>query len=203
MEGAADDVLVTAMARGDPDALAVLCRRHTPSLYRVARRVAASGTAAEDLVQTAWERLIRRPPHLDPGQSLLPWLRRVLVHLAIDEARRESRHRTESEGLRPAGERADPGPTPADAADRSDERRRVRQALQTLPSDLRVLLALLYGEGLSVREAAFALGLPVTVVKNRAFRARGRLRRLLESEQGEVAQHADPSIAPVGGVGQP
>lgn len=202
MEGAADDVLVTAMARGDPDALTELCRRHTPPLYRVARRVAAPGIAAEDLVQTAWERLIRRPPHIGPGQNLLPWLRRVLVHLAIDEARRQTRRRTESEGLWPAPERADPGPTPEAAADRAEERRRLRDALGTLAPDLRVLLALLYGEGLSVREAAFALGLPETVVKNRAFRARGRLRSILEDDEGEVTQHADQETATVERAGR-
>lgn len=187
MDGATDERLLAALGHDRGEALAILVRRHTPALYPTARRLADDPWAAEDLLQETWLRLLRSPPRLSPGQTALPWLRRVLVHLAVDQARRRTRRRTAPEGLDPAFARADPAPSPEAMAERADERRCVRAALARLPPADRAILVLLHGEGWSVREVALALSLPVTIVKNRALRGRRRLRALIEKGgRGEV-----------------
>lgn len=183
-----DQVLAGALARGDRAAFAALFDRHAPALFRLAQRLLGAMPGAEDLVQTTWERLLRQPPRLSADQSLLPWLRKVLVRLAIDEGRRQTRRRTFDGGLQPGAGHADPGPSPEDLADRAEDRLRVRRALGTLPPDQRAILVLLHGEGLRVREVARILGLGETVVKNRAFRARRRMRILLAAQEGEVVR---------------
>lgn len=190
-DDATDDRLIAALDRARGEALGVLVRRHTPFLYSAARRLAVDAGAADDLLQETWLRLLRQPPRLGPGQSALPWLRRVLVRLAIDQARARGRRRTEPGGLDPVPALADPAPAPEAALLHADVRRRVRAALDRLPPGYREILVLLHGEGWSVAEVASALAVPKSVVKNRAMRGRRRLRALLvEDAKGEAENHA-------------
>jgi RNA polymerase sigma-70 factor (ECF subfamily) len=190
-DGDADDAtLVLALRAGAASALVPLLARHSPPLYRLAHRLTGDEAVAEDLVQEAWLRLIRRPPRLAPGQSALPWLRRVLARLAVDEARRAARRPATSAGLAPGDDGVDPAPGPDALAVANADRRRLRRALGRLPPVERAILVLLHGEGWSVREVAAALGLTATVVKNRAFRARRALRQRLMAEGWGVADDA-------------
>jgi RNA polymerase sigma-70 factor (ECF subfamily) len=75
-----------------------------------------------------------------------------------------------------------------------EEKSRVRAALGMLPMPERVVLILLHGEGLSVREVASALGITPSLVKNRAFRGRRRLRTVLSGSDGADAK--DPVRSP-------
>ena len=196
---APDDRLVALLGHDQGESLAVLVRRHTPTLYGPARRLAGDGAAAEDLLQDMWLRLLLHPPSLAPGQSVVPWLRRVLVHLAVDRARGRAARPSDPSGLDPAPHDADPAPTPDALALRAEGARRMRAALDRLPADYRVVLILLHAQQWSVREVAHALGLPATVVKNRALRGRRRLRATLaEMDREEVSRRVPPTCsAPV------
>ena len=57
---------------------------------------------------------------------------------------------------------------------------RVNRALGALPSDLRIAVTLRDVQGLEYREIAEALGIPIGTVESRIFRARQRLRPLLQ-----------------------
>ena len=71
------------------------------------------------------------------------------------------------------------GPGPPDHAEAAERRRAVRQAVAHLPPEYRMLVVLAYDEGLSLRDVAAATGLPLSMVKNRLFRARRRLAQAL------------------------
>ena len=57
---------------------------------------------------------------------------------------------------------------------------RVREAMALLPPEQRDVLALVAVEGLSYREAADILGVPIGTVMSRLGRARARLAALIE-----------------------
>jgi len=200
MDVAGDAASIAALRQGRADLLAPLCERHTPALYRLAYRLAGEAHAAEDLVQETWIRLLRQPPRLEPGASALPWLRRVLVRLAIDRGRSGARRPAQASGLQVGEELPDPGPAPPEAAMLADQRRRVRDALDRLPPGYRAILVLLHGEGMSVREVAAILTLPESVVKNRAMRGRRRLREIVEAQahegEGEVTVDGQAARSP-------
>ena len=184
--------------RGDPSALEGLLLRYTASLYGLAFRLCGDPASSEDLVQETWLRFLRRPPVVLPGTTLLPWLRCVLVRLAIDESRKTLRRRTDASGLgseaRSELDRIDPAPSPDARMLADEEKSRVRAALGMLPMPERVVLILLHGEGLSVREVASALGITPSLVKNRALRGRRRLRTVLSGSDGADAK--DPVRSP-------
>src|SRR4029453_11251237 len=72
---AADDELVRAVAAGDQRALAEIYRRYAGAVWAVARRVCNDRVLAEDVSQTVFADLWRRPGRFDPGRGRLrPWL---------------------------------------------------------------------------------------------------------------------------------
>src|SRR5438132_1593329 len=73
----------------------------------------------------------------------------------------------------------DLGARPDQAAVQSEQRERIRQALDTLPPKARTIIMLSDVEGLSYREIAEVLGCPIGTVMSRLHNARKRLRSAL------------------------
>src|SRR5678815_4613796 len=71
---ATDVELLDAARAGQASAWAVLVRRYSPKMYAVARSFALDQRTSEDLVQTAWLRLLERTDQLREATSLGPWL---------------------------------------------------------------------------------------------------------------------------------
>lgn len=175
-----DDALVSAFLAGDSDAFRILLSRHAPSLHRLAFRLTQSREDAEDLVQETFVRVLEGLRRYRPSGKFPAWLRTILVRLALDRARRSP----------PTPGRLEPvdaGPGPEESAVIRDAARRLRQELGRLPAGYRAVVVLLNGEGLSVREVSETLGLPASVVKNRAMRARRMLRAALSDGAQEVS----------------
>lgn len=169
--GARDDERsrVAAAAAGDRDAFTELVRLHQARVFRLAgrffRRREDVEDAAQDTFLAAWRRLSSYAGRA-PFEN---WLTRVCLHCCYA---RMTRGRTREEPLDEA-EHAARRPDPDAAIE-------VGRLLATLPAADRFVLLLLDGEGWSVAEIAEHLGWTQTNVKVRAFRARRRLRRVLE-----------------------
>ncbi len=78
---------------------------------------------------------------------------------------------------------ASPPPSPEKQAMAREQRSVVREAMQTLPEDQRVVMELGYFSGLSQSEIAMELGQPLGTVKTRMRLAMQKLRRVLVQEQ--------------------
>ena len=77
MTSPSDAELIAALDRGASsrgDAWSALVARHSPKMYGVARSFALDRATAEDLVQTAWLRLVERREQLRETASVGPWL---------------------------------------------------------------------------------------------------------------------------------
>src|SRR6185295_6627072 len=73
----------------------------------------------------------------------------------------------------------DPGGGPDKVAVQSEQRERIRQALDALPPKARTIIMLSDVEGLSYREIAEVLGCPIGTVMSRLHNARKRMKVLL------------------------
>jgi RNA polymerase sigma-70 factor (ECF subfamily) len=105
-----------------------------------------------------------------------------------------------------APEAIDTAPGPEEAAAGNEERRRVEEALASLPADLRMVMVLRAVEGLSYAEIALSAGIPAGTVMSRLSRARRRLLAALGARsdgQGRpsagAGRDAKGSGAPAGG----
>ncbi len=154
-----------------------------PRLRRFGVALTGSRADADDLVQMACERALQRSEQLRDHARIDGWLYGIMRHLWIDEirARRVRRHA----GLDEAGEIA--GATGA-GAEGVVMLGTVRRCLQAMSADHRTILILVCVDGLSYREAAEVLAIPIGTVMSRLARARQELHtRLAAGEAGAGA----------------
>lgn len=151
-----------------------------PRLRRFARALARNADAADDLVQTALERALRNLESWAPGTRLDAWMFRIMKNCWIDEVRAAS---VRTRVFAPEEEGAFVGTDGAAAMDLRLEAQEVQAAMQDLPEEQRVAIALVLVEGLSYREAADALDVPIGTVTSRLARARASLEARLHPEQ--------------------
>jgi RNA polymerase sigma-70 factor (ECF subfamily) len=179
--GPVDEELAAALVDGDHDALAELYRRHGGAVWAVARRVCNDRTMAEDVTQTVFVDLWRRPERFDPTRgSLRPWLIAQAHARAVDLVRSETARQRRQE--REAHYAPPPSPDVEAAAHLASLSEDVRRALDTLATDERVAIVLAYFGGHSYRETAALLGAPEGTIKSRIRRGLSGLRRALEAQ---------------------
>ena len=145
-----------------------------PSLRRLARALTRDRDAADDLVQ---ETLARALTHesLWRGGSLKAWVVTILLNQHRNRQRALSRRgRTD-----PFDEARIAGGLPAST---DVELKAIERGLALLPDEQREVLLLVALEGLTYKEAADALGIPIGTVMSRLSRARASLRTYLEGD---------------------
>lgn len=157
---------------------------HIPSLRRYARALCRDATSADDLVQECLLRALRKRHLWRPRGSLRAWLFRILYRLHLNQ-RQSAVHRRESPKA-DAGDHAG-----ATASSASHELKAVcsdvLEAVEALPREQRDALLLIALEGLSYREAARILGVPIGTVRSRIARAREAVRSSMSIPAGSGA----------------
>lgn len=163
-----------------------------PRLRRFARALTGHADRADDLVQAACEKALARSHQWQQGTRLDSWMYRILQTTWIDDRRTAAHHQSHLEEV-PLESVADPG------ALRHLEARTtlaaVRQAMRALPDPQRAVLGLVCVEGLSYREAADALGVPVGTVMSRLARARLSLDRMVGAGEATVLPQKVKEVA--------
>jgi RNA polymerase sigma-70 factor (ECF subfamily) len=159
------------------------------SLYRTALRMTNNTQEAEDLVQETMLKAFRFAHTYQPGTNLRAWLFRILNTSAINRYRKQASHPIPAS--LPEGEdfylynriRDLSGQELTQGADEEvlsqylDED--VYQALNNLPPNFRMAVILADIEGLSYKEIADALQIPIGTVMSRISRARRQLQKSL------------------------
>lgn len=140
-----------------------------PRLRRFALSLAGNRTDADDLVQDTIERALRRLDQWQEGTRLDSWMFRIAQNLWIDALRaRRVRNLVD----------ADPDAAPGASHDgvRDAEAKltfaATVRAMQDLPDDQRVAVALVLVDGMSYREASDILQVPIGTLTSRLGRAR-------------------------------
>lgn len=137
---------------------------------------------ADDLVQDAIERALRRESQWQPGTRLDSWVFRIAQNAWIDQVR--SRRARDKHIV--ADPDADaPGIDGRDAMHAKFSLDRALKVLAGMPEELRAVITLVQVEGFTYREAAEILGVPEGTVTSRLFRARTLIEaKVLGDEEG-------------------
>ncbi|MGE7990711.1 sigma-70 family RNA polymerase sigma factor [Pseudomonas sp. NPDC089554] len=149
------------------------------SLRRFALWLTRESGSADDLVQSTVERALTRSGQQREAQSLRAWLFTILYRLFLDGKRRDRLHARWLGwfGRGHEAEEASGWGTEDIVLAQAD-----LQAFALLPSEQRALLLLVSVEGLSYKEVAQALDIPIGTVMSRLSRARAALRQLTEGK---------------------
>ena len=176
-----DHELIRRIAERDPGAFETLYRRYAPAAYGVAVRVLRQRALAEEIVADAFVAVWTAPEAYDPTRGpFRTFLLSLVHHRSVDAVRREQRGRAREE-------RTNPPPVPGEDVmeavveelDLADRRRRLREALSSLPEEQRRPLELMYFRGWTQSRIAEEDGVPLGTIKSRVFAGMKRLREAL------------------------
>jgi len=149
-----------------------------PRLRRFARNLARNPHDADDVVQIALERALLKLDQWRRDARLDSWLFKIVRNAWIDELR--SRGRRDKMFLA-----AEAGDNVGDATlDREADLMSVQSAMAKLPEDQRTAVSLVLVEGLSYKEAADVLDIPIGTLTSRLARGREALQAMLVPAQG-------------------
>lgn len=159
---------MTSMARPDyEDAVTA----ELPVMYRVARRLTLNGADAEDLVGQVLLLAARAWAEFD-GRHTRSWLLKILRNEHLSSLRRNA-SRPQTVPLEHAVDATHETREPDDESPASED---ILGALDELPEEYRLAVALCDVEELSYQEAAATMEVPVGTVRSRLYRGRMMLR---------------------------
>jgi RNA polymerase sigma factor (sigma-70 family) len=151
-----------------------------PALRRFAYSLTGSAQDADDLLQNTVERILSRD--LPNDVELVKWAFRICRNIWIDEYRaRKIRHNAAQ-----LPELEEPTVDGANTIYNQITLGQVNAAMNKLPDDQRSILALVAVQGMSYKEVAETLSIPIGTVMSRLARARVALSRFLNSSPGEI-----------------
>ena len=183
-----DQALVAAAVAGDRGAFEALVLRHQTRIVNYAMAIVKDPADAEDVAQETFIRAYRSLARFRGDSSFKTWLYTIATNAArTGLERRGRRSRLEDESLDDEAAPLAAGDVPAGGVDAETalvRREAIDRALAALPPDLRAAVVLRDVEGLDYKEIAAATGAPIGTVESRIFRARRRLRPLLQPLMG-------------------
>jgi RNA polymerase sigma-70 factor (ECF subfamily) len=187
-----DEELVEMAQNGDRNAFTLLVKRYQDRIYNLIYRYIGNAEDAIDLTQETFIKAFVKLGEFKGNSKFYTWLYRIAVNACIDFRRRQRISIVHWDDMRPNEfDRLDMD-EPANSIDvvgedsnpeahmlKSELRQIVREAINTLPEHLRIVLILREYEDLSYEEIASIIGCRVGTVKSRLFQAREMLKRKL------------------------
>ena len=167
--------LVALVRKGDQRAYSDLVVRHLPAIEVYAKRIVSDDTLAQDIAQDVMVVLWQQSSDFNPNKArLTTWLHRIAHNRCIDVLRKRQREVSwdPSESEHPLTE-----------SDTPREQQPIDVALMRLPESQRTALVLTYYQNLSNREVAEIMNSSVRAVESLLVRARGNLKKQLETQQ--------------------
>jgi RNA polymerase sigma-70 factor (ECF subfamily) len=172
-----DAALMTAIAAGDARAFDRLVRRHLKRAYNVAYGMVYNSADAQDVAQDAMMRVWMYAPTWRAGESAVTtWLHRIVVNCCYDFLRKKAR---QPQGGEVSADIEDmTAKTEQDYAE-TEQKKRLRAMLRSLPERQRMAVTLCYLEEMSNADAAAVMGVHIKALEGLLVRARKALKPML------------------------
>ncbi len=174
-----DELLVVKAQQGDAAALQQLVRRWHPKLIRHARKLTERPDVAADVVQEVWIAIFRGLNRLRDPATFRSWAYRIVHHKSVDWIRSQTQQRKMSREI------ADNKRAVSDSTgslEESTDVEKLRCAIKRLLPEQQILLQMFYDDGMSLKEIAAVLAVPVGTLKFRLFSLRQQLKEIIERD---------------------
>ena len=160
------------MLAGDREAYAVLVQSYQRPIFNFAYRMLGNRDEAEDATQEAFVKAFAHLGRFRAGEPFRPWLYRIAANTCTDRLRRRGHLVDAGEDDYRLEQAADADPGPEEALERRERVAELRAAIAALPEAYRQLVVLAHLQHLSYNDLVRVTGLPMTIIKNRLYRAR-------------------------------
>jgi RNA polymerase sigma-70 factor, ECF subfamily len=175
--------LIAAVLKGDAASFEPFVQKYSPRVFATARRYARRDSEVEDIAQEVWLKAFSKLQSFRGEAPFEHWLMRMTVRTCYDFLRGHQRNRESSfsELSEPENDWLERFVTaPETASDNADAAKLlIERVMEKLAPPARLVITLLEIEDRSVKEIAELTGWSVPLVKVRAFRARGEMRKIL------------------------
>ena len=187
-----EEISLEALRAGDRAEFARFVEAYSGVIYRLALKMVSNPQDAEDILQETFIKAFRHISGFDGRSKISTWLYRIATNEALMLLRRRKYNFLSiDEPIETTEEEQEPLQIvdwcclPEDELMSAEAREYLDQAIDELPTSLRVVFLLREIEGLSTQEAAEVLNLSETAVKTRLSRARMHLREQLTNYYSE------------------
>ncbi|MBA2504211.1 MAG: sigma-70 family RNA polymerase sigma factor [Pyrinomonadaceae bacterium] len=180
-----DEQIVARAQAGDREAFGEIVRRWQRRIFALAYGMLGSAEEANDVAQETFFSAYRNLQSFRGEAKVSSWLHRIAVNQCITRQRRQKvRRESPLDAETVLGETQIASVTHAESPARHAEGRAcakdVRQAVGSLPPELRQIVLMKEFEEMTFQEIADALELPLSTVKTRLYTALKQLRMKLE-----------------------
>lgn len=184
-----DEELVMRTIAGDIDAFNLLVQRYQHAAYGLAFHLVKNFADAQDLTQDAFIAAYQNLPTIKEPAKFASWLRGITANLCKMWLRKR-REVVSLDEVQDNGKIGLIGQqsvlTPPEEIERQELRESVMRAVNSLSEKNRLVVTLYYIDGMSYREIANFLDVPVTTVEGRLHRAKKKLQKEMVNMIKEV-----------------
>ncbi|MBA2378717.1 MAG: sigma-70 family RNA polymerase sigma factor [Blastocatellia bacterium] len=185
-----DEKLVEMAVSGTPDAFGEIVKRWDRKIFALCFGMLGREDEARDAAQEAFIAAYRALPNFRGEAKVSSWLHRIAVNQCLT-TRRRNRTRSEDHLDEETNEEertfvASDHYSPSHTAERGERMSVVRQAVTSLPVDLRQVVVMKEFEEMTFQEISETLEIPLSTVKSRLYTALKQLKSKLEGVSVEV-----------------
>jgi RNA polymerase sigma-70 factor, ECF subfamily len=177
-----DEQLISAICKGEESAVEVLYERYHRYAYTLAYRILRDPIASEDIVQDAFLSIWRKASSYQAQNgSVQSWLQAIVRNRAIDKIRASAHRDYQGTPLQASNEQDPPSEQPDvwEQAWQSEQHRIIREVMEQIPGEQRMVIELAYFGGLTHTEISEQLQIPLGTVKGRMRLGLQKMKSLL------------------------
>lgn len=171
-----DYELISECLEGNKDAFAGIVSRYKKFIFGIVYKHFNSMDEAEDIAQEVFLKIYRSLKQYDPQYRFSTWSAKITVNYCLDILRKKKMSMV---SLDEVDILARDNHTPEDEYIQNERIAMMRNAINKLPEKYRSIFCMYHEQGTSYKEIAEKLELPMSLIKNRLFRARLMLRESL------------------------
>ena len=186
-----EEILIEELRKGEPEAFDQVVEDYSNQIFRLAYGITHDAMEAQDIIQDVLVTLFRKINEFQGKSSILTWLYRVTVNASLDRVRKRKR-RSEILDLEEylpkfkqdghiAEDVVDWSQAPLDNLLNREAMEKIKEAIDSLPEEMRVVLIMKDVEGFQLKQICDVLELSLPAIKSRLHRARMALRGILAS----------------------
>jgi RNA polymerase sigma-70 factor (ECF subfamily) len=179
-----DSELMRRIAAGEEAALNELVALYGQRLFAYAIRLTGEPATAEDVLQESLIAVWQGAERYRGEGRLIAWLLGIVHHKAFSQLRWAARRQTDT--LDSEHEIAASAPGPDDLVERGERAHLVQSGLASLSIEHRLILELVFYQGLTLKETADICNCPIGTIKSRLNYAKNRLKGLLHRQGLDV-----------------
>ena len=177
-----DNELVKRVCMGETQLFRLLIERHQQHIFNLCYRMLRQFEEADDATQDTFLKAYRSLKQFRGDARLKTWLCQIARNECLNRLRHENMASLDQQLTTDYSfQIADPTPSPLELIEQQETQSIVHDAINKLPHQYRLVIALFHLNGLSYEEISQVMEIPMGTVKTHIFRARELLKSKLQA----------------------